>query len=179
MGPAEFEDWVEGDWGSEDDDQPSRWRRLTIIGVAVVVALSLALVPLYNVLTGPQIADNGLEVCGFDYCAIQDAMRDRGLDLEMSRLANTILTDEEAALLAAALTRHLDLEPIEFAVVDELQGRIGGFYSASSRQIFVERPANAWIVAHEVAHAASSGHGDEFRDVLAGLATWLGDSDAG
>ena len=90
-----FEEW---DLENEDDEElaPPRWRRSLIIGVAVITVVAMALVPLYNLIDSSQraVAENGLEVCGFDYCIVQGEVRASGLDLAMSRFSNTYLDDE-------------------------------------------------------------------------------------
>lgn len=166
------------EWDSEEDDfegppQP-RWRRRLIVGVAILTAIALALVPLYNLLDRgePYVADNGLEVCGYDYCTIQDAVRDAGLDLEMSRLSNLILGDDAAVALAEDLTSYIGVDDVGLTVVDRLGGRLGGVYDPTNRSIVIERPANAWVVVHEVAHSVAAGHGAEFQEVLIDLVAW-------
>ncbi|HEU4895458.1 MAG TPA: hypothetical protein VFT85_06445, partial [Acidimicrobiia bacterium] len=174
------ESWVEGwdkGWGdeegTEDDDAAPAWRRPLIVGVSVVTALALALIPLYNVIFARTVADNGLEVCGFDYCVVQEAVRDAGLDLTMSALANTYLDEEEARALAGELTDYLGIDPVGLRVVPDLDGRLGGVYDPSNRSIAIESPARAWTVLHEVAHAVETGHGEAFVDVVIELAAWL------
>ena len=150
------------------------WRRRVLIAVAVVVVVAMALVPLYNIIDRePPVADNGLELCGFDYCIVQAGVRDAGMDLVMSRLANTYVSDTDAEVLATALLAHLNQDPVDFVMVDHLDWRISGQYSPDTRTITIERPARAWIVVHEVAHTASSGHGADFQRVLIELAEWL------
>ena len=142
------------------------WRKPLLIGVSVVVIVALVLVPVYNALTAPTVADNGLEVCGFDYCIVEEAVRDAGLELEMSRLYNTVLDDGEAVALAHLLTDHLDVDPVGLTVVEALEGRLGGIYDPATRSIEIERPARAWTVLHEVAHVVEGGHGEDFQEVL-------------
>lgn len=166
-------------WDVEEDSleplELSPWRRRLIIAVAALTVMAMALVPLYNFIDrDPPVADNGLEVCGFDYCVVQDGVRFAGLDRAMSRLANTYLTDEEAEQLVNVLVTHLDTSSLGLVVVDRLEGEIKGQYDPSSKTIFVERPARAWIVLHEVAHAVSSGHGGDFQEVVIELTRWLG-----
>ena len=91
----------------------------------------------------------------------------------MNLLANTYLTDAEAERLASTLVTHLGEAPVRFVIVDHLDGQIRGQYSPSTRTIVVERPASAWIVLHEVAHAMSSGHGENFQVTLVDLTRWL------
>lgn len=169
-------------FGAEDfheieDFEPSPWRRRVIVLVAAVTVIAVGLVPAYNLLQGTRsdVADNGLEVCGFDYCVVQEAVGDAGLHIEMSAFAATFLDDEAAARLADSLVAHLGVEPVTLEVVDSLDGRIEGQYSPGSRLIRIERPARAWTVIHEVAHAVSSGHGDDFTSTVIQLTTWLDD----
>lgn len=149
------------------------WRRPLLIGVAALTAAAMLLVPIYNLIQGRQLADNGLEVCGFDYCDVQDAAIAAGLNEEMSRLANTFLSDAEAAELARALLDNIGEGDVSFVVVDRLEGDIKGQFDPSSRTIFVERPVRAWLVVHEVAHAEASGHGEDFQRALIELTEWL------
>lgn len=159
----------EGDWecGDVADDSPGpAWRKPLLIGVSVVVIVALVWVPVYNALTAPTTADNGLEVCGFDYCIVEEAVRDAGLELEMSRLYNTVLADGEAIALARLLADFLGVDPVGLTVVDDLDGRLGGVYDPEKRSIEIERPARAWTVLHEVAHVVEGGHGEDFQQVL-------------
>jgi hypothetical protein len=164
-----------GLWEDEQDDlataEPSPWRRRVIMVVALLAALSLAAGPLYNLVDRgqPPTADNGLEVCGFDYCVVQDSMRAAGLEAESGELVNIILTDAEAAALGAELTDYLGIPPVDLAVVERLSGRLGGVYDPTHRTIVIERPATAWVVSHEVAHAVAAGHGGEFTAALVDL----------
>jgi hypothetical protein len=166
-----FEEW---DLSEEDFEPlpPPSWRKPLLIGVAALTALAMALVPLYNVIFARTVAENGLEICGFDYCVVQDAMRDAGVDLIMSRLANTYLDDDGARALADQAADHLDIAPVGLQVVDDLDRRLGGVYDPETRSILIERPARAWTVLHEVAHALESGHTEAFQEVLADLARW-------
>ena len=170
-----FDEWEE-EWDLEEEDveplAPPPWRKPLLIGVAALTAVTMALVPLYNVFFARTVADNGLEVCGFDYCVVVDAVRDQGLDLVMSRLANTFLDDAETRELVDAATDYLDAGPVGLEVVDDLEGRLGGIYDPASRSIRIERPARAWTVLHEVAHSVEGGHGQEFQEVLIDLARW-------
>ena len=180
--PGPFEDdlGTEG-WWPEDDvpDEvgPPAWRRPLIIAVAVITVLALALVPLYNVFQGRDVAGNGLEVCGFDYCVVQDAVMAAHLDLVMSRLANTFLDEAGARALAGEMTDHLGIDPVGLTVVDRLEGSLGGFYDPATRSITIQGPARAWTVLHEVAHAEADGHGQAFQDAVIELASWVGTAD--
>ena len=92
----------------------------------------------------------------------------------MSRLANTYLTDEETEQLVDVLVTHLGASSLGLVVVDRLEGEIKGQYDPLTKTIFVERPVRAWIVLHEVAHAVSTGHGEDFQEVVIELTRWLG-----
>lgn len=159
----------------EDEVEPVAppWRRPLLIGVAAVTAAAMLLIPMYNVLRGRQIADNGLEVCGFDYCVVQDGVIAAGLNEEMARLANTFLDDEATNTLAAALLDRLGEGNTSVRIVDRLEGEIKGQFDPGSRTIVLERPVRAWIVVHEVAHTRASGHGEDFQDVLIELTEWI------
>lgn len=164
------------DWVAEEEDLGSTrptWRKPVLIAVATITAIAMALIPIYNVVFATRVADNGLEICGFDYCVVQEAVRGAGLDLTMSRLANTILVESEARDLANELTDYLGTSPVGLSVVEDLDGRLGGLYDPGARSISIESPARAWTVLHEVAHAVESGHGPGFRDVLIDLASYL------
>jgi hypothetical protein len=181
-----YEDFVEIDSSEADEDWPldhgsPRWRRPLIVSVAVLTVVALALVPLYNLIDRgrPEIADNGLEVCGFDYCVVQDVVIAAGLDLAMSRLSTTYMSDDQAESLAANLLTHLGQGGVEFEMVDRLGGDIAGQYSPGERLIQVERPATAWIVIHEVAHVGTEAHGEAFRERLLELITWVESGGAG
>ena len=173
------EEFPAQDWDlTEEDFEPlerPRWVRPVLIIVAAITAVSLAAVPLYNVFAQPRtVAANGLEVCGFDYCIVEEAVRDAGIGNLMSRLSNTLLTDEDAKRLADSLTDYLGVDPVGLTVVDRLDGDLEGQYDPAVRLITIERPARAWIVAHEVAHVISGGHDSDFQRTLIDLAVWLG-----
>lgn len=160
-------DWDDDELTADDIDGGVGGRRWPIVAIALLVAVGLALLPIGTLFgDNPPVAPNGLEICGYDYCVVRDAVEAAGLGLDMSRLANQILDDEQAVRLVDRLTSYLGIEAIEVAVVDDLQGRIGGYYSPAERLIVLDRPANSWVVAHEVAHAVAPGHGAEFRELL-------------
>jgi hypothetical protein len=168
-----FDDWDVEEDSFEPLDVPP-WRRRLIVAVAALTVVAMALVPLYNIIDrDPPVADNGLELCGFDYCVVQEGVRLAGLDQAMSRLANSYLTDEEAEQLADDLATRLGTIPVGFVVVDRLESRTKGKYDQSTKTIFIERPVQAWIVLHEVAHTVSPGHGEDFQEVVIGLIRWL------
>ncbi|HEX6301515.1 MAG TPA: hypothetical protein VF148_13710 [Acidimicrobiia bacterium] len=169
-----FEEW---DLSEEDFEPlaPPPWRKPLLIAVAALTAIAMAVIPLYNVFVARPVADNGLEICGFDYCIVQEAMRESGVDLMMSDLANTFLDDDAARVLADDAADYLDIGPVELQVVDDLEGRLGGVYDPTSRSILIERPARAWTVLHEVAHAVETGHAEAYQDTLADLARWAND----
>lgn len=166
-------------WGPEEEPggelEAPRWRRWLIVLVATVTVVAMGLVPLYNVIRGGQspIADNGLEVCGYDYCIVLDGVRAAGLEALMSRMANTYLSDLEAEALATSLVARLGEAAVNMQIVDHLDGNTEGQYAPSTRTILLERPIRAWVVLHEVAHVEAVGHDDEFQDVVNELATWL------
>ena len=166
-----FEGW--DDEVEEELEPAPSWRRPVLIAVAAVTAVAMAVVPLYNVFFAATVSDEGLEVCGFDYCVVQEGLREAGLDLTMSRLSNTFLEESEARELARELTGHLGIEPVGLVVVQDLDGRLGGLYDRSERSISIERPARAWTVLHEVAHAVETGHGDDFLRVVIELTEYL------
>ena len=166
-----------GDWGLDEYEElyAPLWRKPLLIGVALLTVAAMASGPIYNLVNdgAVPVADNGLEVCGFDYCVVQDAIREAGLDLVMSRFANIHLDDESAVALADVLLDHVGVEPVTVTVVDRLDGHVEGEYSPASRTILIERPARAWTVLHEVAHVDNPGHGAEFQRGLIDLALWL------
>ncbi len=175
--PSElFEEW---DDLTEEDFEPlpaPPWRKPLLIAIAALTAVAMAAVPLYNVLFAQPVSEGGLEICGFDYCIVQQAVQEAGVDLTMSRLANTYLDEEGAREFARRLTDHLGIPPVGLQVVDRLDGRIGGVYDADTRSIAIERPARAWIVLHEVAHAVESGHGQDFQRLVIELTRWVEDN---
>lgn len=148
--------------------------------VTVVAVLAMLMLPFYSLIdvTNRPRAENGLEICDYDYCVIQDAVRDAGLGSEMSVLANTFLNDQEAAGFVQILVAHLGRSPVRFEVVDDLGGRTAGLYEPATRTIRVERPITAWILAHEAAHTIAGAHGIEFTRVLIEIVTWLQSGDA-
>lgn len=168
-------DQLDEGWDLEEEigpPGPLPWRKPLLIAVAVLTAVAMALLPIYNVFFAREVADNGLEVCGFDYCIVVDAVREEGLDLTMSSLSNTFLDDAETRELVDAASDYLNVAPLGLEVVDDLEGRLGGIYDPATRLIRIERPARSWTVLHEVAHSVAGGHGTEFQRVLIDLAQW-------
>ena len=180
-GPCEetpFDDeWSDWEEGYEPIEATPTWRKPLLIAVAAVTAIALATVPVYNVIRARTVAENGLEVCGFDYCVVQEAAVDAGVDLIMSRLWNTFLDEDPARQFASRLTDHLGIDPVGLQIVGDLEGRLGGVYDPETRSIQIERPARAWTVLHEVAHAVETGHGPEFRELVIDLARWVDSGD--
>lgn len=175
-GPGEdlpFGEWADWDDEPEPVAAAPTWRRPALIVVAAITAVAMAVVPLYNVFQARTVAENGLEICGFDYCVVQEAAVEAGADLVMSRLWNTLVDEETARQLAAELTDHLGIRPVTLHLVDDLEGRLGGVYDPETRSIRIARPARAWTVLHEVAHAVETGHGTEFRELVIELARWI------
>lgn len=167
-----FDEW--DDEKEEIESSPPGWRKPMLIVVAFVTAVAMAMVPVYNLFWSRTFADDGLEVCGFDYCVVQEFVRAAGLDLEMSRLSNTFLDETKAQELAAELTGYLAIDPVGLTVVADLEGRLGGVFDPATRSIEIERPARAWTVIHEVAHAVETGHDEDFQAVVIDLAGWVG-----
>lgn len=167
--------WDEEDlWdGEPDPPQPrSPWRRRVIVAVGALAAAAMLAGPVWNIVerATPPVSDTGLELCGFDYCIVQDAVREAGYGVTMSRLANAYVDEEEAEAFAVELLGYLGEDAVDIAVVDRLDGRIAGQYRATERLILVEQPVRAWIVLHEVAHVEAGGHGETFQEVVIELA---------
>lgn len=169
-----FDEWDDS-WEEEDLEplESPAWRKPLLIAVAAITAIAMGVIPIYNVLFDRSVADNGLEVCGFDYCVVTEAVAEAGLDLTMSELSHTFLTDGQARTLTDAATVYLGVAPVTVDVVDRLDGRLGGVYEPDTHSIRIERPARAWTVLHEVAHTVESGHGEDFQRVLIDLAEWV------
>lgn len=161
-----------GDVPDPDDEVagPPSWRRW----LAVVTALAVLAVPAWNVVDGlqPQFADNGLEVCSFDYCQVEELVDDAGLGLVMARLTQERLGDDEAQAYADRLGDVVGGPAVTVEVLDTVPGDIGGRYIADQLLIQVERPATRWIVIHEVAHTVGDDHGPVFEQALLRLARW-------
>ena len=169
----------EGPWSDGDELEPEPYepiepnpiRRRIIVSVAVVTAIALAALPVYNLINARErpVADNGLEICGFDYCLVQEAVIAAGLNETMSRLANIYLGDAEAIAFFSDVLAMTGETGVDLVLVDRLDGKISGDYSPDTRTIRVERPARAWIILHEVAHVGEAGHGADFQEALIDL----------
>lgn len=175
------DEWLEDEWLDDEPEEPPAhppWRRRTLMIIGIVVAVAMLAGPVWNIVdrATPQVSDTGLELCGFDYCVVQDAVRDAGLDLTMSRLANTFLEESEAQAMADDLVAYLGVDDVTVEVVDRIDRRIAGQYDPASRAILLERPARAWVVVHEVAHTVALGHGEDFQETMIDLATWIEDA---
>ncbi len=177
--PTDPEGTFPDEWDDDEEEfeavPPPRWRRPAVVALAILVAVSLAILPLQSLFDGttPAVSDSGLAICGDDYCIVREAVVEAGLEAEMSRLANTLLDGAAAVVLVNELTDHLGIDRVGLEVVDDLGGRLGGVYDPATRSIRIDRPANAWVVAHEVAHAVAAGHGEEFQRILIDLALHL------
>lgn len=160
---------------TEDDlPPPPRWRRPALTVVAAITAVAMAFVPLYNIFgPGRTVSHAGLEVCGFDYCVVQEGLVEARVLAVASRLANEPLSDAAASALANDIAAFLDIDPVPVTVVDHLDDGQAGVFIPSSREILIRRPADAWTVAHEMAHVVSTGHGDDFINALVAIARWL------
>lgn len=174
-----FDPWDLAELEAEEDlPGPPAWRRPAMVIVAVLTALALAVVPLYNLFgRTPPLSDSGLEICGFDYCLVQEEVIESGLAAAMGRLSNTFLNDDQAVGLADAIAGFLGVDPVPLTVVDRLEGRLGGVFNSATRSILIQRPARAWTVAHEMAHVIATGHGEAFIEALVGIVRWLEETD--
>jgi len=143
--------------------------------VTIVALLGMLMLPFYSLIdtVNRPRAENGLEICDFDYCVVQEAVREAGLGTEITRLANIVLSDDEAARLVQVISAHLGVPPVRFDVVDDLGGRTAGLYEPATRTIRVERPICAWTIAHETAHTLAPAHASAFTLVLVEIVTWL------
>lgn len=158
---------------ADDAELPRRLLRPWMLAaVAVLVAAVMLIGPALQTVDRaiPQIADNGLEVCTYDYCEVQAAIWDAGAGPAMLRFSTVLLSDEEAQEFSDDLLTSLGEAPVPVVMVDTLPAAAAGRYDPGRRVIEIERPASAWIVMHEVAHVASVGHDDEFVATLAAIA---------
>lgn len=166
------QDWDVDDWEPVREDEisrrslPTSWR---IVGI--LAALSMLAIPLFNLIDArnPQLADNGLEVCRFDYCIVERYVVDAGLGRTMAQMSSTIVPDAEVQSFVDAMIDMVGGPSVTAEVVDDLPGDLGGRYSPAERLIQIDRPATVWVIAHEVAHTVSRGHDEEFRETLVEL----------
>ncbi len=162
---AQEEDWEPPDLVIPRRRMPTSWR---VVGV--VAALSLLVIPVLNLITaGPQFADNGLEICRFDYCDVERHVFDEGLGGTMAVMSSIIVPDDEVQSYVDAMIDVVDGPSVTVEVVDELPGDLGGRYFTSERVIQLDRPVNLWVIAHEVAHSVAPGHEDDFLETLVEL----------
>jgi len=148
--------------------QPRLWRQWVIGIVAAALVALLVLVPVLNLFeqAQPQVAHNGLEICSFDYCVVQTAVRSAGHGPTMAGLAGTLLDAEEAQALADYLVAAIGERAVTVQVVTNLPGSLAGRYGTGSRIIQIEEPIRAWVLVHEVAHTSAAGHESDFIDTL-------------
>lgn len=154
--------------------QPRRISRTTRL-VGLMAALAMLAIPLWNVIDArtPQFAHNGLEVCAFDYCEVQQQVDAAGFGVIMAGASQIPVSDRDTQALVDSFSVVLDGPDVTIEVVDGIDGGVAGQYIRSERHIQVERPARVWVVAHEVAHSVSNGHDDDFLEALLELATYL------
>lgn len=170
----QVDDWQDADWESIPDEPirrrlPTSWR---VIGV--VAALSLLVIPVLNLINaGPRFADNGLEICRFDYCVVERQVFDAGLGGTVAVMSSIIVPDEDVQSVVDELIAVVGGPAVTVEVVAELPGDLGGRYIASEGLIELDRPVNLWVIAHEVAHAVAPGHEDEFIATLVELARYF------
>jgi hypothetical protein len=179
-GETEDGEWGAADWGGDDWDLipeeaitrrpvPRSWRLIGIVAV-----LSMLVLPLLGLLNArPQFADNGLEVCRFDYCEVERQALDEGIGGTMAAMSSIIVPDSEVQAVVDELTLVVGGPSVTAVVVDRLPGDLAGRYDPSERLIEIDRPANLWVIAHEVAHTVASGHGDDFMAALIELGGYL------
>jgi hypothetical protein len=159
----------------ELDDELPPGRRAWQLWLVAAVAVAILAVPVWGTIArnAPQIADNGLQVCSYDYCDVEAAVDAAGHTLDMARLSGVFLEPKEAQSYADALTDHLGESAVRVEVVRDLPGSVAGRYDYSARLIQVTAPATAWIIVHEVAHTVASGHGPEFEEAITELLTGI------
>ncbi len=170
------EEWDADDWEPVRDDSisrralPTSWR---VIGI--IAALSMLAIPVFNLIDArsPQLADNGLEVCRFDYCIVERFVVDEGLASTMAVMSSSIVPDADVQSFVDAMIDVVGGPSVTAEVVDDLPGDLGGRYTPAERLIQIDRPATVWIIAHEVAHTVSVGHDEEFQETLAELARFF------
>lgn len=154
--------------GEDDAIEPRVWRRWLLGVVAGLLVVLLVAGPVSNLFeqAQPQIAENGLEVCPFDYCVVQTAVRSAGHGPTMARLVATELDAEEAQVLADLLVAAIGQRRVAVEVVSSLPESLAGRYGVGSRVVQVVEPIRAWVIVHEVAHTSAGGHDSTFIDVI-------------
>lgn len=164
------------DDGWFEDDPPVRdpRRRGLIAGVAALIAAAMLAVPVWQVVDRftPEFADNGLEICRFDYCVVQTAVIDAGLGPVMTEMSGTFLDIEQAQAFADLLLTELGGLPVTVVEVDRIEGRVAGRFITATRTAEVERPMSQWTVLHELVHSREPGHGEDFREEMIELVAW-------
>jgi hypothetical protein len=168
----DHDDWEVDGWEPIGEDPiasrtlPTTWRVMGILA-----ALSMLAIPLFNLIDArsPQIADNGLEVCRFDYCIVERHVVDAGLARTMAEMSSIIVPDADVQSFVDAMIDVVGGPSVTAQVVDELPGDLGGRYVPAERLIQIDRPATVWIIAHEVAHTVSQGHDEDFQETLVEL----------
>lgn len=174
--PVDFPDWEADDWDPIREDSvssrtlPTSWR---VIGI--LAAVSMLAIPLFNMIDArsPQVADNGLEVCSFDYCVVERYVVDADMGRTMAEMSSLIVPDADVQSFVDAMIDVVGGPSVTAQVVDELPGDLGGRYSPAERLIQIDRPATVWVIAHEVAHTVSQGHDEEFQETLVELARFF------
>src|SRR5688572_26768078 len=81
--PWDDAEWLEDEFDDDPAPPPPVWRRRLLMAVGLLVAAAMLTGPIWNIVEGatPEVSDGGLELCGFDYCVVQDAVRAAGHDL--------------------------------------------------------------------------------------------------
>jgi len=159
--------------GYEEEETPPQhpWRRWVIAGVALALVTVLFAGPIWGAVqrSQPRFAANGLQVCGLDYCVVQESVIAAGYGATMTQLAGIRLDAGEAQAFADDLTGALGEREVTVELVGPLPGDLAGRYDARRRLIEVEEPITAWTIVHEVAHVAASGHDAGFQQALLDL----------
>lgn len=163
---------VSGDgWELIPEEIPRRKLPTSLRIIGVVAALSLLVIPVLNLINaGPRFADNGLEICRFDYCVVERHVFDEGLGPTMAVMSSIIIPDDEVLTVVDDMIEFVDGPAVTVEVVEELPGDLGGRYIPAERLIQLDRPVPLWVIAHEVAHTVASGHEDDFVATLVELA---------
>ncbi len=174
-GDGGVDDWPEEDWESISErvisrrNLPASWR-----AIGILAALSVLVIPVLNLINaGPQFADNGLEVCRFDYCVVEQYVFEAGLGPTMAVMSSIVVPEAEVQPWVDEMIGIVGGPSVTAVVIDDLPGDLGGRYITSERLIEIDRPANLWVIAHEVAHAVAPGHEDDFMETLVELGRYF------